>query len=65
MAFTLDHVKRLLKKNSVSELRNTQSVISDKSNNTPLLTQRELYGFLIITKAVKKGNLGRRINTRH
>lgn len=65
MAFTLDHVKRLLKKNSVSELRNTQSVISDKSNNTPLLTQRELYEFLIITKAVKKGNLGRRINTRH
>ena len=54
MAFTLDHVKRLSESNSVSELRNTQSVIYDRLNNTLLLTHRELYKFLTVTKTVKR-----------
>ena len=54
MAFTLDHVKTLLKSNSVYELRNAESVICDRFNKTPRVTQTKLCEFLTVTKTVKR-----------
>ena len=54
MAFTLDHVKSLLKSNSVYELRNTELVICDRFKKTPRVTQIKLYESLTVTKTVKR-----------
>ena len=54
MAFTLDHVKSFLKSNSVYELRNAESVISDRFKKTPKVTQTKLYRSLTATKTVKR-----------
>ena len=45
MGITSDHVKCLLKSNSVSEIINAQSVAPDRFKNVPLLTHRKLYEF--------------------
>ena len=54
MAFTLDHVKTLLKSNSVYELRNAESVICDRFKKPPRVTQTKLYESLTVTKIVKR-----------
>ena len=54
MVFTLDHVKSLLKSNSVYELRNTELVICDRFKKTPRVTQIKLYESLTVTKTVKR-----------
>ena len=54
MAFTLDHVKSLLKSNSVYELRNAESVICDRFKKPPRVTQTKLYESLTVTKIVKR-----------
>ena len=54
MAFTLDHVKNLLKNNSFYELRNVESVICDRLKISPRVTQTKLSECLTITKTVKR-----------
>ena len=54
MAFTLDHVKSLLKSNSVYELRNAELVICDRFKKTPRVIQTKLYESLTVTKTVKR-----------
>ena len=54
MAFTLDHVKSLLKSNSVYQLRNAELVICDRFEKIPRVTQTKLYESLIVTKTVKR-----------
>ena len=54
MAFTLDHVKTLLKSNLVYELWNAESVICDRLKKSPRVTQTKLYEFLTVTKTVKR-----------
>ena len=54
MAFTLDHVKTLLKSNSVYELWNAESVICDRFKKTPRVTQTKLCESLTVTKIVKR-----------
>ena len=54
MVFTLDHVKSLLKSNSVYELRSAESVISNRLKNTHRVTQTKLYESLTVTKTVKR-----------
>ena len=54
MAFTVNHIKRLLKNYSVSELRNAQSAIFDRLKKALLLTKRKPYKFFIATKTVKR-----------
>ena len=54
MAFTLDHVKSLLKSNSVYELRNAELVIWDRFKKTPPVIQTKLYESLTVTKTVKR-----------
>ena len=54
MAFTLDHVKSLLKGNSVYELRNGEPVIYDRFKKAPRVTQTKLYESLTVTKTVKR-----------
>ena len=54
MVFTLDHVKSLLKSNSVYELRNKELVICDRFKKTPRVTQIKLYESLTVTKTVKR-----------
>ena len=53
MAFTLDHVKILLKSNSVYEFRNAESAICDRLKKSPRVTQTKLYVSLTLTKTVK------------
>ena len=57
-AFTLDLVKSLLENNSIYKLRNAESVISEKFEKSPLITQRKLYECL--TKTVKREILSER-----
>ena len=54
MAFPLDHVKNLLKSNSIYELRNAPSVICDRLKKTSRVTQIKLYQPLTVTKTVKR-----------
>ena len=54
MAFTLDHVKSLLKGNSVYELRNAEPVICDRFKKAPRVTQTKLYESLTVAKTVKR-----------
>ena len=54
MVFTLDHMKTLLKSNSVCELRNAESVICDRFKKTAMVTQTKLYESLTVTKTVKR-----------
>ena len=54
MTFTLDHVKSLLKGNSVYELRNAEPVIYDRFKKAPRVTQTKLYESLTVTKTVKR-----------
>ena len=60
MAFTLDHVKSLLKSNSVYKLRNAGSVICDRFKKTPRVTQTKVYESLTATKTVKREILVKR-----
>ena len=52
MVFTLNHVKSLLENNSVYELRNTESVVSDRFKKSYRVTQKKLYKYLTVTKTV-------------
>ena len=54
MAFTLDHVKNLLKNNSFYELRNVESVICDRLKISPRVTQTKLNECFTVTKTVKR-----------
>ena len=50
----MDHVKSLLKSNSVYELTNAESVICDRFKKAPRVIQRRLYESLTVTKTVKR-----------
>ena len=50
----MDHVKSLLKSNSVYELTNAESVIRDRFKKAPRVTQTRLYESLTVTKTVKR-----------
>ena len=54
MALTFDHVKNLLKSNSVYKLRNTESVICDRLKKTPRVNQTKLYKSLTVIKTAKR-----------
>lgn len=54
MAFTLENVKNLLESDSVYELRNAESVISDRFEKSPRVTQTNHYAYLTVTKAIKR-----------
>ena len=54
----MDLVKSLLENNSIYKLRNAESVISEKFEISPLITQRKLYECL--TKTVKREILSER-----
>ena len=54
MEFTLENVKNLLESDSVYELRNAESVISDRFEKSPRVTQTNHYAYLTVTKAVKR-----------
>ena len=51
-------MKSLLENNSIYKLRNAESVISEKFEKSPLITQRKLYECL--TKTVKREILSER-----
>ena len=50
----MDHVKSLLKSNSVYELTNAESVIRDRFKKALRVTQTRLYESLTVTKTVKR-----------
>ena len=54
MVFSLDHVKSLLRSNSVYELRNAELVICDRLKQTPRVTQTKLCESPTVTKTVKR-----------
>ena len=54
MTFSLDHMKVLLERDSVMELKSIQSMIVGKFTRPPLLSQGKLYELLTITKTVKR-----------
>ena len=54
MVFHLKHVKSLLESNSVSELRNIHSVISNKFKKSSFAYSSKLYESFAVTKTVKR-----------
>ena len=52
MAFSLNHVKALLKTDSVMKLKSIQSMVVGKFKRSPLLSQGRLYELLTTTKTV-------------
>ena len=54
VAFILDHVKKLLESNSVYELRNAKSLMSDRFKKSSRITQTKLYAYRTVTKTVKR-----------
>ena len=52
MEFASEQVKSLLESSSIYELRNAESVISDRFEKSSMVTQRMLYEYLTVTKIV-------------